>query len=111
MDWREQQQNQNIASFVGQKFGEIDEKYNSLRSDTDPEKLEYRKEMAQLKATPEFAELDDATALKVAKALKNAKVPGRGTVSGKRVTSAPKPKTHELSDEDFGKMFPGKVRG
>jgi hypothetical protein len=104
MDYKAQKQNQNLAAFLGQKFGEFQESIDSLRSDTDPEKLEYRKDIAQLKANPEFAHLDDAQALVVAKALKSAKVPGRGTVSGKRVTGTPKPKTHELSEEDKTKM-------
>jgi hypothetical protein len=111
MDWKTQQQNQNLAAFLGQKFGEFEQSINALRNETDPEKLEYRKEIAQLKATPQFAHLDDATALTVAKALKNAKVPGRGTLGGKRVTGSTKSKEHELSDEDFQKMFPGRVRG
>lgn len=107
MDWKTQKQNQTLASFLGQKFGEFEQSINSLRSDTDPEKLEYRKEIAQLKATPQFAGLDDATALTVAKALKGAKIQGRGGIGGKRVTTTSKPKEYELSDEDKQNMgFP-----
>lgn len=99
MDWKQSQLQNNLANFLSQKLGQIEQNFNSLKSDTDPEKLEYRKEIAQLKATPEFADLDDATALKVARALKSAKVPGRGGIGGKRVTAQPKAKGEEMTDE------------
>lgn len=99
MNWKLEQQNQRWANFLGQKFGEFNETISALKSDTDPEKLEYRKEIAQLKATPQFADLDDATALKVARALKAAKIPGRGGIGGKRVTAQPSSKDAEMTDE------------
>jgi len=97
MNWKNTQRDQNLASFLSQKLGQIEQNFNELKSGTDPEKLEYRSEIAQLRATPEFADLDDATALKVAKALKATKVPGRGGISGKRVTAQAKSTGVELT--------------
>jgi predicted nucleic acid-binding Zn-ribbon protein len=104
MNWKNAQRDQNLASFLSQKLGQIEQNFNELKSDTDPEKLEYKSEIAQLKATPQFAHLDDATALLVAKALKATKVPGRGNISGKRVTAQAKSAAFELTDDDKRKM-------
>jgi seryl-tRNA synthetase len=104
MNWKNAQRDQNLASFLSQKLGQIEQNFNELKSSTDPEKLEYKSEIAQLKATPQFAHLDDATALTVAKALKATKVPGRGGISGKRVTAQAKSTAFELTDEDKRKM-------
>jgi hypothetical protein len=104
MNWKNAQRDQNLASFLSQKLGQIEQNFNELKSSTDPEKLEYKSEIAQLKATPQFAHLDDATALTVAKALKATKVPGRGSVGGKRVTAQAKSTAFELTDEDKRKM-------
>jgi hypothetical protein len=104
MNWKNAQRDQNLASFLSQKLGQIEQNFNELKSDTDPEKLEYKSEIALLKATPQFAHLDDATALTVAKALKATKVPGRGGISGKRVTAQAKSAAFELTDEDKRRM-------
>jgi len=104
MNWKNAQRDQNLASFLSQKLGQIEQNFNELKSSTDPEKLEYKSEIAQLKANPQFAHLDEATALTVAKALKATKVPGRGGISGKRVTAQAKSTAFELTDDDKRKM-------
>ena len=99
MDWKNAQMANNIASYLGGKFTELESTINTLKSDTNPERLEYRKEIAQLRANPEFADLDDDMALKLAKALKSTKVVGgRGTVGGKRVVATPS-STEVMTDE------------
>jgi len=104
MEWKNAGMMNNLSAFLGQKFGEIEQSINGIRSETDPEKMEYRSEIAKLKANPQFANLDDDTALTVAKALKSAKVPGRGGIGGKKVTAKPAAKSFELSDEDKQRM-------
>jgi hypothetical protein len=106
MQWKLDQQNKNLSAFLGQKFGEQQATMDALNSKTNPERLKYKEAIDQVRSNPEFADLDDEVALKVAKALTKAKVKApRGTVSGKKVVpiKSNKPE-YELSDEDKAKM-------
>lgn len=106
MKWKLEQQNNNLSGFLGQKFGEFNESIKVLSDKSNPELLEYKGAIETVRSNPEFADLDDDMALKVAKVLKNAKVKTpRGTVTGKKVVPI-KPKTpeYELSEEDKQRM-------
>lgn len=106
MKWKLEQQNNNLSGFLGQKFGEFSESIKVLSDKTNPELLEYKAAIETVRSNPEFAELDDATAFKVAKALTKAKVKApRGGIGGKKVVPLkPKAPEYELSDEDKQRM-------
>jgi predicted nucleic acid-binding Zn-ribbon protein len=106
MDWKQKNLEDRLSSFLGEKFGKYEADMNALSSKTDPELLEYKEAIAQVRSLPEFADSDDATALKVAKVLTSAKVKTpRSAIGGKKVVKAAnKPVEYELSEEDKNRM-------
>ena len=104
-DWKQSKLEDKLANYLGSTVNELKAEIQALRGDTNPEKLEYKAEIAKLKQSEQFADLDDDVLLKLAKGLKGAKIKKpRGTVGGKKAEALIPAKDYTLSDEDREKM-------
>lgn len=104
-DYKQSKFEDKLANYLGNMNNELKAEIQALRGATDPEKLEHKTEIAKLRQSDQFADLDDDVLLKVAKALKKAKVKQpRGTVGGKKAEARIPTQDYTLSDEDREKM-------
>jgi hypothetical protein len=93
-----------LSNYLEGKFSAIAEMFDELKSSTNPERIEYSKEIEALRGREEFEDLDDSTLATVAKVLRSAKIKAsRGTINGKRA-GKPVPKKFAVSSDEINKM-------
>lgn len=87
-DWKQEQLEGKIANYLGNELKSLRDEIAALKGATNPEMLQYKTEVDMLRGNPDFAALDDATLLNLARGLRKAapKKP-RGGIGGQRAVA------------------------
>lgn len=98
-DWKQSKLEENLGNVLGNFMQRVESQFAELKAASNPERLQYQKEVAMLRQNPDFADMDDAALVKIAKTLKGVKRPP-GTAGGQRATATKGkgPSSDEITD-------------